>query len=54
MFDERENGFGGCLPLGFTYSSPGEHEINTSPNVDVNDPNADNWGYGRIIRLFWN
>ncbi len=44
-FDERENGFGGCLPVGYTFSSPGEHEINTSPYVDSNDPNADNWKY---------
>ena len=49
-FDEYENGWGGCLPeLGGTYKEYydlGENEIiNNSSDVDIDDPNGDNWDY---------
>jgi len=43
--DERENGYGDCLPPGFTYADPGSNPINTGPGVDPEDPNGDNWDY---------
>ena len=44
--DEKENGFGGCLIGDFTYSNPNNMaDINTSPDVNPNDPNGDNWCY---------
>ena len=48
-FNEFENGFGGCLDDGLTYQQlldSGETVlINISSDVDVNDPNGDNWSY---------
>ena len=48
-FNEFENGFGGCLDDGLTYQQlldSGETVlINSSSDVDVNDPNGDNWSY---------
>ena len=49
-FDIYENGFGGCLdPLGPTfnqYLESGESTlINNSIDVNINDPNNDNWNY---------
>ncbi len=43
--DERENGFGDCLPPGYTYADHGTNPINTSSGVDPEDPNGDNWAY---------
>lgn len=43
--DEYEDGFGDCLPTGFTYSQPGDNPINTLPGIDPSDPNGDNWAY---------
>ena len=48
-FNEFENGFGGCLDDGLTYQQlldNGETVlINISSDVDVNDPNGDDWSY---------
>ena len=48
-FNEFENGFGGCLDDGLTYQQlldSGETIlINISSDVDVNDPNGDDWDY---------
>ncbi|MFL2511122.1 MAG: cell surface protein SprA [Candidatus Neomarinimicrobiota bacterium] len=49
-FSSYENGFGGCLDVnGSTYLqflSSGETElINTSDDIDSNDPNGDDWDY---------
>ena len=48
-FNEFENGFGGCIEDGFTYqelSDSGETVlINTSSDIDINDPNGDDWSY---------
>ena len=45
-FDEQENGFGGCLPFGYTYENPpSSSDINTANYIDPNDPNSDNWIY---------
>ncbi|SVA83434.1 uncharacterized protein METZ01_LOCUS136288, partial [marine metagenome] len=47
-FDEYENGWGGCLEQNSYqyYIDQGETElINTESDVDLNDPNGDNWNY---------
>ena len=47
-FDEFENGWGGCLDVGTynDYFSSGETVlINSSNDVDLDDPNGDNWDY---------
>ena len=47
-FDEYENGWGGCLKQNSYqyYIDQGETElINTESDVDLNDPNGDNWNY---------
>ena len=48
-FNEFENGFGGCIENGFTYQElleSGETVlINISSDVDINDPNGDDWSY---------
>ena len=48
-FNEFENGFGGCIEDGFTYQElldSGETVlINTSSDIDINDPNGDDWSY---------
>ena len=47
-FDEAEDGWGGCLETG-TYNEyllTGETVlINSSDDIDINDPNGDNWDY---------
>ena len=48
-FDENEDGWGGCLSGDSTYAqflALGNNQIiNISEDVDVNDPNGDNWDY---------
>ena len=48
-FDENENGWGGCLSGDSTYSQfldlGDNQKINISEDVDVSDPNGDNWDY---------
>ncbi len=47
-FDENEDGWGGCLESGTynDYFASGETVlINSSSDVDGNDPNGDNWDY---------
>ena len=48
-FNEFENGFGGCLENGFTYQQLRDNGesilINTFSDVDINDPNGDDWNY---------
>ncbi len=43
--DEKEDGFGGCLAGDATYDNPGGQPVNTSPGIDPDDPNGDNWCY---------
>ena len=48
-FDEKENGWGGCLSGDSTYvqylSIGNNQTINISDDVDEDDPNGDNWDY---------
>ena len=43
--DEYENGFGGCVPEGYTYSTAPDSVKYTGTDVDTSDPNGDNWYY---------
>ena len=47
-FDETEDGWGGCLESGTYYEFYAANDtvlINISDDVDVEDPNGDNWDY---------